>query len=805
MADTLITDRRTPTATYRILRKLGKGGMAEVFLARQEGIAGFRRLAVIKKILPQFSAVSNVAEMLLDEARIAAQLNHPNIVQIYELGKEDGQYFIAMEYVDGCDLATLARIERHKNARVPMRLALRVVSEAAMGLDYAHRQVGLDGRPLNVVHRDVSPHNILCSREGAVKLTDFGIAKAVGKVQVTEVGVVKGKVQYMAPEQYTGGEVDNRSDIFSLGVVLYQLTTGRLPRVTKSGNVAMRRVLEGKIPRPTEIRTDYPEELEAVVMRSLAHNPDERYPDAASFRDDLLDFARQNDLLAFPKELGDYVNQLVPPTPLFTKDEESGTPVRLPRPEPSVIVADHADTDPPEGTEVASPFGMAVPTGARESLESMERRDRGDRGERGDRGDRGERGERGERADRAKHRSVPSDTQEVDERAVLSHESLTPAAIPPGRRVAEPIDDRGRDEAEDSRRARRSERHRAVVPERGSAKGSNGASRRREAASSGSNGHHEESGQRAVTQRTSVPKSVGPSGPPPRRHLGLWVGLAAGALGLGAAGFVAWRHPEVFGRNVPVTQPGTGSATAEPKVQGAGVVDIMANPASTAVSVDGAQRCSSTPCRIEGLPLGRELLITLRSPGHDLWMQRLVLTPNDPRLLLRADLTPSGRPGGAGVPKEGGAPVEKGGSSGSAADKVGKSGKTSKGSKGVKTGGTPKAPEGGAAAGGEAGKGSAPSTKPQKGTGIVTVVDSDVADISMLVVDVKPAWAEVSIDGQKAGHTPLQIKIEPGKHTIELKNSELNYHRVYKIKAKIGKKVKISDTIQQPGGGQPPG
>ncbi|MFH1130679.1 MAG: serine/threonine-protein kinase, partial [Pseudomonadota bacterium] len=287
--------------------------MAEVFLTRQQGLAGFVRLAVVKKILPQFSAVPSIAEMLRDEARIAAQLNHPNIVQIYELGQKDDHHFIVMEYVDGCDLATLARIERRHNSRMPLRLVLRVISEGAMGLDFAHRQVGLDGRPLNIVHRDVSPHNLMCSREGAVKVTDFGIAKAVGKVQVTEIGVVKGKIQYMAPEQYTGEGVDNRSDIFSLGVVLYQLTTGLLPRASESGEMVVRRILEGKIPAPSTILPDYNQELEAIVMRALAHNPDERYQDAASLRDDLLEFARTHDLLAFPKELGDYVNKMVPP------------------------------------------------------------------------------------------------------------------------------------------------------------------------------------------------------------------------------------------------------------------------------------------------------------------------------------------------------------------------------------------------------------------------------------------------------------------------------------------------------------
>jgi serine/threonine-protein kinase len=749
VSETLITDRRSASAHYKILRKLGKGGMAEVFLARQEGMAGLRRLTVVKKLLPQLSSVDDVSEMLLDEARIAAQLTHPNIVQIYELGKDEGQYFIAMEFVDGCDLATLARIERHRSGRVPLRLTLRVVAEAAMGLDYAHRQAGLDGRPLNIVHRDVSPHNILCSREGAVKVTDFGIAKAVGKAQVTQVGVVKGKVQYMAPEQYTGGSVDHRSDIFSLGVILYQLTVGRLPRVTEGGDVVMRRVVEGKIPRPSELRSDYPDELEAIVMRALAQNPDERFPDAASLRDDLLDFARDNDLLAFPKELGDYVNQMVPPAPLVVRErsvmhvpaEPSARPgasvsrARGPRileegvvevgPLPAVMVeGEEEDTDAPQGTEVASPQGRRKGG----SLVIADPRSRPyDKTELGgpdtDVGAPAVDDEQPTPAIRTT--SVPARPREQEQRPRLR-------PVEPVQRTLLPADPAPKEAA-------------AELPS---------------------------TDEIAVATQTPTRKTERTRPEHGRGSLATWAAVVASLVAASTVVYlIAQRGP------TPPPPPKEGSARVEP---GAGVLSILSNPTTATVSVDGAQRCPSTPCQVAGLPLGRELVLTLRAPGHTLWMQRLVLTASEPKLLLRADLAPESapppaRPDAKVRAKVEGPPEKKGGDKKGPAPKKGE----------PKAGSEPKPGE--------------KKGPPAKSQGQVATVPLEPGNTSaLLAVDVRP-WAEVWVDGQKVGHTPLQRELKPGARVVELRNPELNFKKRYRIKAVAGKKVKISEVLQPPG------
>ena len=768
MAQTLITDRRTPGSSYKILRRLGKGGMAEVFLARQEGMAGLRRLTVIKKILPQLSEVQDVAEMLLDEARIAAQLTHPNIVQIYELGQEEGQYFIAMEFVDGCDLATLARIERHRHSRIPLRLTLRVMSEAAMALDYAHRQVSLDGRPLNLVHRDVSPHNVLCSRDGAVKVTDFGISKFAGKHQLTQVGVVKGKVQYMSPEQYRGAAVDHRSDIFSMGVVLYQLTVGKLPRVTDSGEVAIKRVVEGTIPRPTSLRSEYPEELEDIVMRALANNPEERYPDAAALRDDLLDFAREHDLLAFPKELGEYVNTLVPATNLVVQeksvmscpspsasppeDGDSGDQEPLPRvedgrPLPLVIVEELQSEAAPH-TEVASSIGRhrkASP--ARMPPEEAERN-----------------------TEIPITDSAIEDSYEDSELAVLPDEDLTPFP-----------DDMDSDPFQEPTpppryRARQDRAARLPPPQKPAA-----TDRIRV--------------RQDPALAETVPEPVVPREPPPAQTVtqprversgagvGAWVVIAVVAV-LVASGSLIYVF---FGDRIGTTPRPTSRPVNKPKL-GAGVIHIHSNPSESSVSIDGAKRCFSTPCRVAGLPLGRELLLSLRSEGHSLWMQRVVLTPHQPKLLLRADLTPL-----PGYKKKPPPPKTR---PGSAAKKVSGSAPTPR----KKTGGA-RPPTARKKTGAVPGKrkpagGSAPGAPRGKKKGNMTIIASG-SDAAVLAVDVRP-WAEVWVDGQRIGFTPLVRQMPLGKHKLVLKNADLKYEKSFSIHAKKGKKVKISDVIAPP-------
>ena len=195
--------------------------MAEIFLARIRKMTGFQKMVVIKRILPQLAQNTEFVEMFLDEARIAATLEHPSIVQTYDVGVLDENFFIAMEYLHGEDVRSVMRMLRNRNLKLPIEVALHIVISACAGLHYAHEKVGFDGHPLEIVHRDVSPQNIIVTYEGGVKLLDFGIAKASNRLRETRFGTLKGKVPYMSPEQCRGEPLDRRSDIFSLGIMLY--------------------------------------------------------------------------------------------------------------------------------------------------------------------------------------------------------------------------------------------------------------------------------------------------------------------------------------------------------------------------------------------------------------------------------------------------------------------------------------------------------------------------------------------------------------------------------------------------------
>ena len=211
---------------YRLLQKLAIGGMAELYLARRMRPAGQDRTVVLKRILPHLAEDSAFVSMFLDEARIAARLHHQNVIEILDLGAEGDSFFIAMEYIHGEDMRRVAKRAMESNRRLPAALACRVVASAARGLDYAHKRTDQTGRPLQIVHRDVSPQNLLVGFDGQVKVVDFGIAKAIDKATVTASGVIKGKHAYMSPEQAIGRSIDHRTDVFALGVVLYELLTG---------------------------------------------------------------------------------------------------------------------------------------------------------------------------------------------------------------------------------------------------------------------------------------------------------------------------------------------------------------------------------------------------------------------------------------------------------------------------------------------------------------------------------------------------------------------------------------------------
>ena len=261
---------------YRLIAELGHGGMAEVYLAVVQGPAGFNKLVVIKQIRPQLATDPEFLSMFLDEARLAARLSHPNVVQTNEVGQEGDRYFIAMEYLEGQPLnRVLHRIGRDGGLTLSMHL--RIIIDMLVGLHHAHELTDFDGTPLNVVHRDVTPHNVFVTYDGQVKVVDFGIAKAMNSSAETRLGVVKGKVAYMAPEQARGERVDRRADIFSAGVMLWEAATGRrlwkgIPDLT-----VLHRLINGDIPSPRDIDPEVPEGLEKIVMKSLALRREDRY------------------------------------------------------------------------------------------------------------------------------------------------------------------------------------------------------------------------------------------------------------------------------------------------------------------------------------------------------------------------------------------------------------------------------------------------------------------------------------------------------------------------------------------------
>lgn len=269
---------------YLLLHRLGQGGMAELFLAKQTGLKGFEKVLAIKKILPHLTQDPEFVSMFVNEGKLAALLTHQHIVQIFDLGHVEGAYYLAMEYVMGKDLRSVAARARERTGRVPIDHALGIVSQVASGLDYAHRKKDLNGRELSIVHRDVSPQNILVSYEGEVKLVDFGIAKAAGIGQETKTGILKGKLAYMSPEQAMGRPIDRRSDVFALGIVLYELLTGRRLFKGDSDLSTLEQVRTAQVEPPRRIDADIPEALEAVVMQALAKEPDRRFQTAADFQ-----------------------------------------------------------------------------------------------------------------------------------------------------------------------------------------------------------------------------------------------------------------------------------------------------------------------------------------------------------------------------------------------------------------------------------------------------------------------------------------------------------------------------------------
>jgi TonB family protein len=295
---------------YTLLERIAVGGMAEVWKARMKGVEGFQKTVAIKKILPHLTDSSDFVTMFIDEAKLAAQLNHNNIIHIYDLGKIGEDYFIAMEFVDGKDLRSILNSARAESRPLPLGLALLVGSRLASALDHAHRQKDFEGRPLGLVHRDVSPQNVLISYEGDIKLCDFGIVKAVTKASKTQMGALKGKLQYMSPEQAWGRPVDARSDIFSLGSLLFEMLTGRRLFSGESEMSVLDAVREGRIQAPRDLDPRLPLEVNALVLKALARDPDDRFLTAGEMQREIDGILASLKPAPSQSDLGTYLHQL---------------------------------------------------------------------------------------------------------------------------------------------------------------------------------------------------------------------------------------------------------------------------------------------------------------------------------------------------------------------------------------------------------------------------------------------------------------------------------------------------------------
>ena len=294
---------------YVLLERLAVGGMAEVFRAKRKGVEGFEKVVAVKRILPHLSNNKDFVDMFVDEAKMVASLSHPNITQIFDLGKIDDSYYIAMEFVEGRDLRTILARARNRGTHLGVDLAALIAAKVGAALEYAHRHRDDDGNALRIVHRDVSPQNILVSTEGEVKLVDFGIARAATKASHTDSGSLRGKLLYMSPEQAWGKALDNRSDIFSLGGVFFEALTGHPLFSGNSEMSILERVREARVLTPSSLNPAVPIELEAVVTRALKRDPDERYQDAAEMLLDLDTYLRRRPAVG-PNELARFVARL---------------------------------------------------------------------------------------------------------------------------------------------------------------------------------------------------------------------------------------------------------------------------------------------------------------------------------------------------------------------------------------------------------------------------------------------------------------------------------------------------------------
>lgn len=296
--------REERVGKYRIVAELGRGGAASVHLAVARGTGGVQKLVVLKALLPELSEESNAASAFLEEARLAAQLSHPNVVQTYEVGVEGGRHVIVMEYLEGQSLSRVLSTARQLGQPLDEAMHLRILIEMLEGLDYAHGLKGFDGGPLQIVHRDISPQNVFVTYDGQVKILDFGIAKASTTSTHTDVGILKGKIAYMSPEQITGADIDKRWDIYAVGCMLWAAATGRKMWQDCNDVQIVRELMAKRIPFPRSVNPDCPVALERIIMKALAADPNKRYATARALQADLEQYAETLNRTVKQRDIG---------------------------------------------------------------------------------------------------------------------------------------------------------------------------------------------------------------------------------------------------------------------------------------------------------------------------------------------------------------------------------------------------------------------------------------------------------------------------------------------------------------------
>ena len=292
---------------YRVVEKLESGGMAEVFRAESEGLQGFKKQVAIKRVLPHLSEKKKFISMFLDEARLSAHLSHSNCVQVFDIGVGDNAYFIVMEFVDGANLKSIAESLKKSGHTFPVSAAVYIAIQICNGLSYAHELKDPQGNDLHIVHRDMSPPNVLVTKFGEVKIVDFGLAKANSQLEKSEPGIIKGKFSYLSPEAAMGQDVDPRTDVFAVGIILWELLAGQRLFMGDTDFQTVKKVQQAVIPPITQINENAPPELERIMARALARDPDLRYRTARELSRDLTKF-----MFEFGQPVGNFdIAQLV--------------------------------------------------------------------------------------------------------------------------------------------------------------------------------------------------------------------------------------------------------------------------------------------------------------------------------------------------------------------------------------------------------------------------------------------------------------------------------------------------------------